>query len=244
MIVLSAHLDDAVLSATTALTRYTATAVTVFSGPPPADVALTSWDRVTRAESSHERIRERLAEDDRAMAVLGCRNRRLDLPAAQYRFADLDFADLVSSLRREFEGEDDVWVPAAIGGHPDHLATRDAALAAVRELPERPEVTLYADVPYALRYGWPSWVDGREPRPYLSIDAWLDWELAERGLDSVALKPQVAELSPAERLLKADAVRAYRSQLPALCMEDLGDPDSDELWGPALKYEVSWQLLA
>ncbi len=243
MIVLSAHLDDAVLSATTALTRYSATAVTVFSGPPPDGVALTRWDRVTRAESSHDRLRERLAEDDRAVSVLGCRTRRLDVPEAQYRVTELDFGDLVARLRREFEGEHEVWAPAGIGGHPDHIATRDAALAAVRELAERPDVTLYADVPYALRYGWPSWVDGREPRPYLNIDAWFDWELAERGLDAVDLKPQVAELQPAERLLKAAAVRAYRSQLPSLCMEDLGDPDSGELWGPALKYEVAWRLL-
>jgi len=236
--VLSAHLDDAVLSASNRLMQPGTTLVTVFSGMPPDDVALTYWDRLTRASSSRERQRERLAEDDEAHRVLGCDSLRLGEQEEQYRSGPLDGERLAARIGDVIGRAAEVWIPAAIGGHNDHRAARDAALAAVEAAPERPEVHLYADLPYALWYGWPSWVTGREPRAYLDVDAWLDGELSYRGLDPRRMTRQAVELSPRARALKEAAMSAYRSQLPALSL----DGSNPERLRNVLSHEVAWLL--
>ena len=65
-VVISAHLDDAVLSAFSAITPGS-TVVTVLAGPPPAGT-LGSWDALTGADDSARRLRERREEDRRALA--------------------------------------------------------------------------------------------------------------------------------------------------------------------------------
>ena len=67
-IVVSAHLDDAVLSCYSALGPSTSV-VTVFAGLPPESV-LSSWDAEGGATSSRERMAERREEDRRALARL------------------------------------------------------------------------------------------------------------------------------------------------------------------------------
>lgn len=238
-IVLSPHLDDAVLSASNRLTCTGTTVVTVFSGLPPDEITLTDWDRVTRASSSRERQRERLAEDDEAMSLFECASLRLDEPEEQYRTGQLDRERLAERLAGVIGPAAEVWAPAAIGGHPDHLAARDAALAAVAAVPERPQVYLYADIPYSLWYGWPAWVTGQEAVEYLDTGAWLDSELRRQGLDPDRMVPHVVELTPQARARKEKAVRAYRSQLPGLSL----DGTHPSLWRNAHSHEVAWRLL-
>ena len=153
-LVFSAHLDDGVLSASLRLARPATRLVTVFSAAPPDGLGDTDWGVLTRASSSAARHRERLAEDAAAAAVLGCATAYLDQPENAYRGgapADLEAAaDAVAPL---LPGAAEVWVPAGIGGHPDHRAAREAVLNAVRRLSTPPPVYLYADLPYTIRHG-------------------------------------------------------------------------------------------
>ncbi|AJC53644.1 hypothetical protein GZL_01040 [Streptomyces sp. 769] len=149
----SPHMDDAVLSAAACLLRPGTEVVTVFAGPPPSATGLTHWDRLTRARSSADRHTERLAEDDRAMALLGVPFQRLDEVDKQYRQDELDTRALADRLADFARAADEVWAPAAVGGHPDHVTVRDSVLAGLRERNPAVPVVVYADQPYSLWAG-------------------------------------------------------------------------------------------
>ena len=155
IVVLSPHLDDAVLSAWSVLRGGgDVHVVNVCSGLPP-DGLLSPWDRLTGATSSRVRMVERLAEDRVAMVRAGCEATALGFPEAQYRGCPLDSRTLRAGLERVLDGAVEAWVPAAIGGHDDHVQVRDAALQLCRG--GGPVPKLYADLPYAVKYGWPGW---------------------------------------------------------------------------------------
>jgi LmbE family N-acetylglucosaminyl deacetylase len=84
-VVLSPHLDDAVLSAAVQLMRPGARVITVFAGRPPEGTALGAWDRLTGATDARQRVEERWLEDDEAMSALGVGDPvRLDFPDTQH----------------------------------------------------------------------------------------------------------------------------------------------------------------
>ena len=60
-VVVSPHLDDAVLSCGGRLADEPAHVITMFAGIPDDVGALPMWDRVTGATSSHHRVVDRLA---------------------------------------------------------------------------------------------------------------------------------------------------------------------------------------
>ncbi|MGI5338887.1 PIG-L deacetylase family protein [Streptomyces sp. CA-181903] len=238
-VLFSPHMDDVVLSAAVCLMRPGAELVTVFAGSPPASVGLTHWDRFTRARSSAERHEQRIAEDDRAMAALGVTYRRLDEVDNQYREKPLDEDALALRLGVFVEQADEVWVPAAIGGHPDHVAVRDAVLAATDRMRDRrPGVVLYGDQPYSLFAGWPTWITGEKPAEFLDPDYWLESELAAQGFHQENLTGEFVELSVDQRCRKQAAVLCYRSQLAALPL----DPRDTRRWESFLRYEIAWRL--
>ena len=124
--------------------------------------------------------------------------------------------------------------PAGIGAHPDHLLTRSAAL----QLHEDGyTVTLYAELPHAIRRGWPKTTrespQGTPPR----IDD-ADWERALGQIDRARAPTTVHTLSEQQRLHKIAAVRSYRTQLDALnamAYRPLDAPDT-------LRHEITWKL--
>lgn len=235
---MSPHLDDAALSASVRIAAGDVTVVTVFTGLPPADLPTTWWDRLTGATNSRRRQIERLAEDVAAMGELTARSLHLDELEALYRDnspPDLDRA--VKRMTGEFAECEEVWLPSAIGGHRDHLAARDAALRAALAAGHR-EVILYADFPYVIAYGWPSWVTGKPASPFLDAGFWLSDQLEAAGLDPKALAPAVTRLSPAQRIVKLGVIAAYRSQAAAL---GLGQDDLARDPGK-LDYELSWRM--
>jgi LmbE family N-acetylglucosaminyl deacetylase len=234
-VVFSPHLDDAPLSACVQLSRDATLAVTVFSGPPPDGRELTYWDSLTRATSSADRVLERLAEDDRAMSLIGCATARAGLPEHQYRDS-LDHDALLSAIAPYVGDATEIWIPAGMGGHPDHVALRDAVLGIAGGLPA--ETHFYADMPAGLWYGWPSWVTGEPAGDYLDPDYFFQAELALRGLDAGRLTPEVFVLDAAMRERKEQVLRCYRSQLPALSMT-FNNPG---LWDALLAYEAGWRL--
>lgn len=236
--VFSPHFDDAVLSATAQLVRPRARVVTVFAGAPPTSVELTRWDRITRARSSAVRHGERVAEDDAATALLGCATHRLAEPEEQYRDHPLDREQLAAQLLSFMRDTAEVWLPAGVGGHPDHLHVREAGLRAVELLDREPPVFLYADLPYAVQLGWPSWVTGELEPPFLDPDFWLDEELVRSGLDPRILKAQSTDLSAETRQRKESALLCYRTQLPGLLLT----PGHPLRWQSVLHHEVAWEV--
>ena len=230
--VLSPHLDDAVLSAWSVLRGpQDVHVVNVCSGLPPPDL-LSQWDRLTGATSSHARMLERLHEDRVALGRAGCRATALDFPEAQYRRGPLDSDALREALEGILDGAAEVWAPAGIGGHEDHLQVRDVVVKLSRD--GRPALKLYADVPYAVRFGWPGWVSGQDDDPHLVVEEW--WR---------RFLPADLELSARKHTLSADevehklhALAAYRTQLPGLGggpLELLQRPD-------IVGHEVSWAV--
>jgi LmbE family N-acetylglucosaminyl deacetylase len=224
--VLSPHLDDAVLSAWSALRgEAPVTVVNVFTGLPPAGAAA-PWDALTGATDSRARMRERIAEDRAALAIAGVEARSLGLLDAHYRAEPLDSDALREAIASAVDGAAALWAPAGIGGHVDHVGVRDAALAL--GIPWR----MYADLPYAVKFGWPAWVTGEPEDPNLAIDAdWRRW--LPPGLE---LEPTVHRLPPPEAELKLRAMRTYATQYAGLTRGSL-----DHLAHPlVLGYEVSW----
>jgi LmbE family N-acetylglucosaminyl deacetylase len=236
IVIVSAHLDDGVLSATAQLVRPGARLLTVFAGEPAAGAPLGAWDRLTGASDAAKRVRERYDEDDAAAWLLGATTRRLDFPDAQHIPSGtprIAHHVMVAALRVELAGATEVWAPAGIGCHPDHLATRDAAVAAT---PPGAVVHHYADVPYSVPYGWPPSVTGADPMDLLDVEWWLADALAGTGLATGGLTRLVHRLDDDTRRRKVAAMACYATQLAAL------DPgrvltDGDPL---VAGFEVSW----
>ena len=237
LVAVSPHLDDAALSASVALSAGGATIATVFTAFPPDGWPVSWWDRLTGATSSIERQRERLAEDAAVMRLLSATAVHLGAPDAQYREGDPDLRAVTDRLTELLRGASEVWLPSAIGGHRDHAFARDAGLRAAIAAGHR-DVTLYADFPYVIAYGWPEWVSGMPADTNLDAAFWLVEQLAGNGLDAGCLTPVVTKLGSAQRELKTAVIDAYQTQAGALKLtpRDLAaDPAK-------LDFELAWRL--
>jgi LmbE family N-acetylglucosaminyl deacetylase len=222
--VLSPHLDDAVLSAFSALP---ARVVNVCTGLPPAGV-VTSWDRICGATDSRTHMEERLEEDRAALALVECEPVALGFLDLQYRGAEpLEWSALRSAIEEAVAGAEELWAPAGIGDHLDHVQVRDVAIEL--GLPLR----LYAELPYAIKFGWPAWVTGEEADPRLVPDG--DW-----SLPAGAGEPTVHRLNDAEVQLKLQALRRYGTQFSGLSRGKLGHIAHPSVIG----FEVSWAFPA
>jgi LmbE family N-acetylglucosaminyl deacetylase len=228
--VLSPHFDDAVLSCWHVLGGSgPVVVVNVFAGAPPEGTPAGWWDRLTGAVDASERLRERAREDRAALALAGRAPLNLGLVEAQYRRQSLSPAMLAPRIAPAISGCDAVYAPAALGTHPDHALVRDAALSLRAE---GAEVRLYADLPHAVRRGWPTWVapDGLA----VADDQWSR-ALARAGISEGRLHPHVHVLERLEHRRKLAAVRTYATQLTEL----------ERRFGALTRilcYEVVWEL--
>jgi LmbE family N-acetylglucosaminyl deacetylase len=240
-VVLSPHLDDAVASAWHVLrASRVVTVLNVCTGLPQPGF-LGDWDRVTGghevAQDSAAFMRLRLAEDEAALALAGRESVGLGFLDLQYRqgAADpLDPAAVAEAIAHAVPLVSELHAPAGLGLHPDHLAVRAAALAlaAAHAVP----LHLYAEQPYAVRFGWPHWVTGQPPRRGLRPAA--RWEA---HLPDVALAPaHVAVLGGDEAAAKRRALEAYVTQIEALDAGPLRRLEHPEISG----YEVRWEVIA
>jgi len=157
-VVVSPHLDDAVLSVYGQLGAET-TVITVLAGLPP-EGSLSDWDRQSGANDSRARMAERREEDRRALERSAAVPVHLDFPDRQYVALGMPKpspADVAEALRPYLEGAGEVLAPSALSTNSrnvlrhwrrrrgsDHRLIRDAALQV------RPDATLYAELPYAL----------------------------------------------------------------------------------------------
>ncbi len=214
IVLLSPHLDDAVVSAWSVITDVRDVAiVNVFAGiPEPGPVP--RWDLLTGARDRRVHMQERLEEDRAALALAGREPSYLPFLDRQYRSGDPGTGDLVTAISGALPAAAMLYAPAGIGGHADHLLVRDAAIVLSRRvgLP----LALYAELPYAVRFGWPSWVTGAPADRRLVADA--DWEphLSAAPLDRTALSPRIRRLDDTQMAAKLAAMKRYGTQFTGL----------------------------
>jgi LmbE family N-acetylglucosaminyl deacetylase len=235
--ILSPHLDDAVLSCWHVLSQPgEVIVINVFAGVPTSRGAPAWWDRVTGASDSVERVRERVEEDRKALALAGRAPVNLGFLDEQYRDAEQSLAPVTAEIEARLLPGAHVLAPAAFGGHADHVLVRSAAL----QLRSNGfAVSLYADLPHAWLDGWPGWVTGSDTAPSskLAEAAW-DRALAKTGVPASAMSREIHELDPNSIARKREAVHAYVTQLDGLA-EFTGRALTDR---ESLGYEVLWKL--
>jgi hypothetical protein len=236
-LVLSPHLDDAVLDCWSVLTGAgDLRVVNVFAGMPLGGV-VAYFDRLAGASDSAVHVGGRIADDRHALGHAGRRPLNLDFLARPYRAGrpEPSFAQLDAALVESAGAAAMVYAPAALGEpHPDHELVRDYALGLARTgLPVR----LYADLPYCAVYGWPAWVTGGEPDPHLDVDAY--WNGSSGAATSILTRAgaNVVRLDGKRAAAKLTAMRAYR-EFPLLDRGPVG-----QLSNPAIhRYEVFWAV--
>jgi LmbE family N-acetylglucosaminyl deacetylase len=191
-VVISAHLDDAVLSAYSVLAFETQVVTVLAAIPSPGHVA--GWDAEGGATDSRQRVLERREEDLAALARCGAEAVHLDFADGQYVEAEMLPApaseEVQATLTRFVSDASEVYAPAGIG-NAEHAFVRDAVLAV------RPDAILYADLPYALK---PAYGGFKLPR---GLDAYSRFSV-DVSLDAIVVNA------------KLESVRAYPSQLPQL----------------------------
>jgi LmbE family N-acetylglucosaminyl deacetylase len=237
-IVLSPHPDDAVLSAWSVLCRDDEiVVVNVFSGiPEPGFVGRV--DRTLGAADSAEHMRLRIEEDARALALAGRDRINLDLLDGQYREGSASITAIREAIERVAPAAAWIYAPAGLGGHDDHTAVRAVALEMARDASLR--VSLYADFPYAIEWGWPAWVTGAPQRPFLVPEARWDRDLDGASVSRDRLVPRVEVLGAGEATRKLEALEAYRTQFSWLNAGPL-----DRLRNPeVIEYELCWDVRA
>lgn len=187
LVVVSPHLDDAVLSLGAAIARATrdgadVTVLTVLAGDPGSDLEAGEWDRRAGFATLGEAARARRREDERACGLVGARPAWLPYCDDQYPRGGGDRAiraDVVAAV-----GSAAVLIPGHPLEHPDHAWLRRLVDGAFD--PERAGV--YVEQPYAVWTG--------------------------RPLPDLRWRPLRA--SRRDRQRKLEACRAYATQLPLL----------------------------
>jgi LmbE family N-acetylglucosaminyl deacetylase len=239
-LILSPHPDDAVLSAFALLTGPAeVTVLDVFTALPEPGT-LGSFDPLFGAEDSHDFMKRRLAEDAVALESVGRSAEHLGMLDEQYRIGPFAADVLAGLLDVRIGAGQWIAVPAGIGAHPDHVGVRDVGIEVARRAGV--DVVLYADLPYAIWMGWPSWVTGVPPRPYLVPDARWHRDLVTVAVDSVEqdLVRRPVALDPPSVERKVRALECYETQFAALNVGPLERLRNPEIIG----FEAYWDLRA
>jgi LmbE family N-acetylglucosaminyl deacetylase len=234
-VVLSPHPDDAVLSAWCRLCGPgDVVVVNVCAGIPPAGAS--GWfDPVLGVSDAAELMRLRLAEDAAALMLAGTTPVNLPFLDAQYADEALSPEALCNALELVVTHASWLCAPAGIGGHADHVGVRDVAIELARD--SSIPLSLYAELPYAVSSGWPHWVTGRQPRPYLVPEARWQKYLATIPLPPDDLHPRPHALGD-DAARKLEALETYRTQF-----ETLNAGPLDRLRHPeVLGFELHWDV--
>lgn len=201
-LIVSPHLDDAVLSAGATLamlasSRNTLPVATVFAGLPEGPLSGVAKAFHNDCGQSDNAIAERRDEDKAAMAVLGAEPVHLGFLDAVYRrrsdgewLCDHDramftvdpiqetvlYTEIAASLFEIVERTrpDALLTCAAIGGHVDHVLTRKASALAAQKAGVG--LLLWEDLPYGIGQRSPV-SDATRWRPSLSMESWtVKWQ--------------------------------------------------------------------
>jgi LmbE family N-acetylglucosaminyl deacetylase len=210
MVVISPHLDDAVMSlgATIAQAVRSGTAVevlTVFGYGPASNAPAGPWDTKSGYRTEAEACGSRRAEDDEACRILGATPRRLDFGAEPYERRGTP-AEILAAVAAAVAGKGSILMPGYPLAHPDHAELSELLLGG--KLDPHARVGLYAEQPYLF---W------ERRRPVTAMRA-----PALEGLLPTPLTWTRQPVGRPERRLKLEAVQSYRSQLRQLGLRRFG----------------------
>lgn len=207
-LIVSPHLDDAVLSCGQFLAgRPDVIVATVFAGVPAVEVQ-TDYDARSGFADAHDAMFGRRTEDLVALSLLGAMVRHLEFLDGQYVVVSpLEKRDvLVDAIRTEIDNAGANLVLGPLGiEHPDHEDVSGAFLTAVAGRSDL-NVVLYEELPG--RVLWPEKAVGRL-----------------RALRRAGLEPSEIFVGTGPMDRKREAVGAYRSQAWALPTECLYVPE-------------------
>lgn len=229
VVIVSPHSDDAAFSAWHAL-AVAETVLTVCTKIPSEEISTVS-DAIAGYKSSRALMIERRSEDEKALAAYNINVLRLEMPDYQYSGMAMDPAAICGLLEERLGQAKILYAPAGMGGHPDHVAVRQASIL----LRNRFTIRLYADLPYAVHYGWPYWVDKSEQVPYLDVDA--DWDRWLEPIRTVIKDTTVVDLGMAWKE-KLGTMKQYASQWPSMNNGSIRRLEREEI----SRYEVFFEL--
>jgi LmbE family N-acetylglucosaminyl deacetylase len=151
VIVVSPHLDDAVLSCGQALAAQPgSTVVTVFAAVPDSDLPVTDFDVRSGFTSARDAVVGRRAEDERACSILAATPIHLDYFDRQYGHGNNpdEIAESLLGVLAEFDGHDAL-IPFGLV-HPDHQQIANLACTAARKVGLR--TFFYEELPTRVLY--------------------------------------------------------------------------------------------
>lgn len=235
LVVVSPHLDDAVLSlgATMARAAEAGTQVevlTVFAYKPNSQEPTDSWDRKSGFATEGEAARNRRNEDHRACSILGVTPRWFDFGAQPYeRRASMQ--DLVSAISAVTTGADTVLIPGYPLAHDDHATLGNALLSVALNCRV---VGLYGEQPYLFdrKLTLQGPVATPPPPPPRGDGVISDHDAEglnpasvasatrQRSTRGFAWQPATAQSS--HRRKKLEAVKQYQSQIGGLGLRQRG----------------------
>lgn len=191
MIVISPHLDDAVLSCGEAIAATPdITIITVLAGVPD-ELPVTKFDVDSGFTSGTQAVLGRRREDERAATILDATAVHLDFFDRQYGRTN-DYKTIADAIADLLDPGQQVLIPVGIG-HPDHETVSRCALAAAKARAAR-DIVLYEELPYRV----------------------LVPEAVGLVLGHRHIKAQLLGLAAGHRREKELAIACYRSQLWAV----------------------------
>lgn len=194
LLIISPHLDDAVLSVGEIIAAHEdVTVATVFAGMHPSPTLLTAYDKATGFGSSQEAMNTRRTEDDRAMSVLNAKAERAPFLDGQYGI-EQSRKEIFDWIRDLSEIPDQILLPLGLK-HPDHIVVGAEARAATKW---HNSVWMYEELPYRVQFPENVAAEMRTMRR----DGW------EMELGSPWPTPPTSMLH-----LKVAAMECYRSQV-------------------------------
>jgi LmbE family N-acetylglucosaminyl deacetylase len=207
VVVVSPHLDDAVLSLASTMTSLTrrgraVTVVTVFAGDAGSAKPAGGWDRRGGFATEGDAATTRRSEDAEACALVGANPAWLPFSEADYREDAPDDDAITGALLRVLRDADAVFVPGFPLVNPDHAYVARLVLARKEEIPR---IALYAEQPY--RY----LSRGAQPRPRIALGPLEGCAITGRWIKKGRRLGGTVE--------KRRAILAYRSQISLLGFE-------------------------
>jgi len=209
LVVVSPHLDDAVLSVGATIAHAVESGaqveiLTVFACAPDSQTPADEWDRKSGFATEGEAARQRRTEDKTACAILGVAHRWFEFGAQPYeRHGSME--EVISAVVAATAGADTVLVPGFPLAHADHAALTNGLLS--HGLNCRC-VGLYAEQPYSF---------DRSATPAGPVPA-----MPAARIQSGTHTWQRAGATRRHRQLKLHAVKQYVSQLPQLGLRQRG----------------------
>lgn len=222
VVVLSPHLDDAVMSLGATVARCVrigtdVEVLTVFAGSPDSLRPAGDWDALAGFATAGEAARQRRVEDSRACEILGATPVWLEFPDSQYA-QEGDRAAVRAEVRSAVGNADALLMPGWPLRHGDHVWLTRTML---QDPSPCRRLGLYVEQPYAWRTGGSA---PRSPSPPSVV--------AALGTTAFTL----TETEPADRSAKWKALGEYRSQLPHLgppeLRKELTESDEAIAWLP------------